>query len=130
MKQVKNSETVYCLENEQNIFEALKFQTIIVQSGNIELFIKLVSDQSAMKDRVIFIKNVETIKAQISRLLDPYMFVVSGDFELNVAQQDLKNKAYRTKIFLTPISGELIPRLEKYQGFMKSKQGDKIIAVN
>ncbi len=129
IKQVENPEKVFYLENEKDFEQALKFQTIIIQSGNINLFIKVISNYSSVKDRIIFIKNIETINTPIFELVSPFQFIVSGDVELNSTQQDFKNFIYNTKIFFSPFRTEEMPILEKYQAFAKSKLYGRIIVV-
>jgi len=129
LKQILNPEDVFYLEDEDKFNEALKFQTIIVQSGNIDLFINIISKYELMKDRVIFIKNIDTINIPIFKLVESYMLIVSGDFELNLIQQYFKKITYNTKIFLSSMSEEIIPPLEKYQAFVKSRFGEKVIFV-
>lgn len=129
MKQVGNEESVFYLEDEKNITEAVEFQTVIVQSGNVDLFLKIISNTSIMKDRVIFVKNIETINTPVLELIKPYLFMVSGDLDLNMAQQDFKSMNYNTKIFTSQMTGEIIPILEKYQAFMKNRLGDIFVAI-
>ena len=129
LKQVQDREKVFCLEDDKNISESFKFQTIIVKSGDIELFEKFIRYSSFDKDRIIFIKNIETINTQLFKLVQPYSFMVSGDLQFNLVQQDFKNFTYNTKIFLTPMFGEVVPPLEKYQAFMKNNLSEKIIVV-
>ena len=130
LKQVKNPEKVFYLENEEDFEKSLEFQTVIVQSGNIDLFIKLISNPSFVNDRIIFIKNIETIKIPILKFVSSYPLIVSGDLELNPAQQDFKDFIYNTKIFLSSLQGEKLPTLEKYQAFIKSRSGERIIVVS
>lgn len=130
LKQIKNPEDVFYLEDEKDFKEALKFQTIIAQSGNIDLFIKIISNFPIMKERIIFIKNIETINTPIFQLITPYSFIVSGDFELNPLQSDFNSFTYNTKILFNPITDEEIPLLEKYQAFIKNKLGQKIITLD
>lgn len=130
MKQVENQTSVYYLGDEKNILEALDFQTIIVQSGNIDLFIKIISNFAIMKDRVIFVKNIETVHVPILELVKPCVFMISGDLDLNPLQKDFKSMIYNTKIFTSQMEGAIIPPLEKYQAFMEDNMGGSIIAVN
>ncbi|MFA5936659.1 MAG: hypothetical protein WC822_02140 [Candidatus Paceibacterota bacterium] len=130
LKQIDNPETIFYLEYEKDFEQALKFQTIIIQSGNIDLFIKAISNVSVMKDRIIFIKNVETINVPIFKLVLLYPFIISGNLELNPFQLDFKNFIYSTKILFNPFDEGKIPPLQKYQAFMRNKLGEKIIIVN
>jgi hypothetical protein len=129
LEQIKNKEKVFYLENEQGLEEALKIQTIIVQCGNIDLFLKIISNFPAMSDRIIFVKNIETINQPILERVIPYSFIVSGDFELNPLHQDFNFLFYKTKILFSSLNGKTNPPLQKYQAFMEDKVGDKIITL-
>ena len=129
LKQVSNPETVFYIENEEHFEQASKARTIILKSGDVDLFIKAISNTELMKNRIIFIKNIETISIPIFFFFLPYQFIVSGDLELNPSQQDFNNFIYKTRILLSPFQEE-IPTLEKYQAFMKNKSGEEIIVVS
>ncbi len=130
LKQVSNPKKVFYLESEEDFEKALKFQTVIIQSGNIDLFIKVISQSSFVDGRIIFIKNIETIKVPIFKFISSHPFIVSGDLELNSAQQDFKIFIYNTKILFSPIEGETIPFLEKYQAVMKNRSAEKVLVVS
>lgn len=129
-KQVENPETVFYLESEKDFEKALKFQTIIIQSGNVDLFIKIISNVSMIGNRILFIKNIETINISIFKLVVPYLFIVSGDLDINPLQYEFNNFIYNTKILLSSITGEEIPSLEKYQALMKKGIDNKIIMLS
>jgi hypothetical protein len=129
LEQIKNKEKVFYLENEKDLEEALKFQTIIVQCGNTDLFLKIISNFPAMSDRIIFVKNIETINQPILKHIIPYLFIVSGDLDLNSLHQDFNFLFYKTRILFNPLSVKSIPPLEKYQAFMEDEIGDKIITL-
>jgi hypothetical protein len=130
LKQIINSDTVFYLEDEKDFEQALKFQTIIVQSGNAEVFLKLISYSSFERERILFIKNIETINIPIFEFISLLLFIVSGDLELNTFQRDFNNYPYNTKILFNPIAGEIIPSLEKYQAFIKNKSNERIITLS
>jgi hypothetical protein len=129
LEQIKNKEKVFYLENEKDLEEALKFQAIIVQCGNTDLFLKIISNFPTMSDRIIFVKNIETIKEPILERVIPYLFIVSGDFELNPLHQDFNLLFYKTKILFNSLNGKTTPPLLKYQAFMEDKISDKIITL-
>lgn len=129
LKQVTNSENVFYLESDTDLNEAAKFQTIIVQSGNTDLFIKTITNTDIMQDRKIFVKNIETINTSILDLVKSYPFMVSGDLEINPLQQGFNNLVYKTKVFLSPMKGEHVPQLEKYQAFYKKDVEEQIIVL-
>jgi len=130
LKQIINSDAVFYLEGEKDFEQALKFQTIVVQSGNTELFLKLVSYSSFEKDRILFIKNIETINIPIFEIVKSYLLIVSGNLELNPLQRDFNDYAYNTKILFSPLAGETIPSLEKYQAFLEKKLNGRTIILS
>lgn len=130
LKQIKNPEAVFYLESDNDFAQALKFQTIIIQNGNTDLFIKVVSNSSIMSNRVVFIKNIETIDKPILHFVTKHSFIVSGDLELNSSQREFNILRYNTKILFNSFMGEIVPLLKKYQALMKSKTKEKIIVVN
>lgn len=126
LKQIDKPESVFYLENYENFKQALNFETIIVKSGDIDLFLKVIASYEDLSDRIVFIKNIETINMPIWNIINKYTFMVSGDFAHNSLQKDFKDFKYQTEILLTPLSGREIPILEKYQAYYQ----DKIIIVS
>ncbi|MEI6280445.1 MAG: hypothetical protein WCP17_00380 [bacterium] len=129
LKQITNVETVFYLEKEEDFEKALKYQTIILQSGNVDLFLKIISNEPRMEDRILFVKNIETINIPIFNLVSKYSFMVSGDLELNAIHKDFIDFNYSTQILFSNLFNHSIPALEKYQAFMKNKLEDKIIII-
>lgn len=129
LQQIKNPETVFFLENEKDIEQALSFQTIIIKSGDAGLFASIISKGSFVDDRIIFIKNIETINVAISELVAHHPFIVSGDLEANPTQKEFSNFTYNTKILFDSLSEEAIPPLEKYQAFLRSNFTSRIITI-
>ena len=128
LAQTKDNENVFYLEDEKDVETAVCFQTIFVQSGNVELFKKIVV-LPIFSDRVIFIKNIETINSPIFDLVKNLTMIVSGDFELNKLQIDFKLFKYETRIFLSPIEGESLPVLEKYQAYLKNAKSECYLTI-
>lgn len=129
LKQVEDSENVFLIEGEKDIEKASDFKTIFVQSGDVDLFIKTIYNLQDINDRVIFVKNIETIDVSIFDLIRSYSFMVSGDFELNPINKDFVSFNYNTKILFSSISNEKILPLEKYQALLKNKSEEKIISL-
>lgn len=127
MKQIANLETVFYLENEVDIEKALSCQTVIVQSGNIDLFLKVLP--LVKGERVIFIKNMETVQIPIYDFITDSKFIVSGDMEVNALQKDFLSFKYNTKVFLTPVGGKNFPHLAKYQVFLKNDTEERILTI-
>lgn len=129
LKQVGSTDEVYYLENIQDVEKAYRSRTIIVKSGNVDLFLETVANKDLMEDRIIFLKNIETIKTSVFGMVSVHPLIVSGDLGINESQADFKDFSYNTKIFLSPLVGEDVPRLEKYQAFMKNLSGNRMLSV-
>ncbi len=129
MNQIENSESIFYLKKEEELVQALACQCIFVESGNIELFKKVISHQEELSDRIVFIKNIETITEPISNLIKDFKLIISGDFDSNSTQVEFKTLSYQSKIFLSEMEGETIPSLEKYQACLKLDGVEKILTI-
>ncbi|MBI3888767.1 hypothetical protein HY311_03155 [Candidatus Nomurabacteria bacterium] len=130
LKQIENPETVFYLESENDFEKATKFQTIFVKSGDADLFTKAISNSSLVKDRIIFVKNIETINIPIFNFVSKYPFIITGDLELNPLQKYFVDCDYSTRILFNTVGNEKIVYLEKYQAILKNRLGEKIITLN
>ncbi len=128
MSQIIDVHNMFYLEDSKDILRALEFQTIFIQSGNTELFKKIISKNTA-SDRIIFIKNIDIIRSSLYKLVTPYKFIVSGDLNKIRKNQEFKNMEYNTKILFTPLDDGELPLLEKYQAYMKNSTGEKIVII-
>jgi hypothetical protein len=128
LSQINTPEVVFYLENEEAFDEANRYQTVIIPSGDIGLFMKFIS-QETEKQRILFIKNIETIHIKCLHEIKPFKFVVSGDLEANPQQLDFKSVSYATEILFSALEGRTLPDLEKYQGYMKRGDEEKVISI-
>ena len=126
--QIETKDNVFYLEDEKDLEKALLFQTIFVASGNMDLFTKVITNYS-VTDRVIFIKNIDTIQIPLFSIILPLQLVLSGDFESNPIQKALTDIPYKTKIFFSSLGGEAVPLLEKYQAYIKTNAGEDMVIV-
>jgi hypothetical protein len=123
----ETADKVFYLESENDFEKAKEFQTIYVQSGNIDLFMKILSQAT---DRIVFVKNIETIDQDIFTELSKHPFVVSGDVEVNPTQKVFLDHGYATKILFSPLPDTTLPALAKYQALLQTKSAEHIIALN
>ncbi len=129
MNQIENPEKVFYLDKEENLAQALEHQCIFLESGNLELFKRVISHQEELSDRIVFIKNIETIAEPIFNYIKDFKLIISGDFDSNNTQVEFKTLSYRSKIFLSEMEGETIPSLEKYQACLKLHGEEKILTI-
>ena len=123
----ETSDKVFYLESEDDYEKAKEFQTIIIKSGNVDLFMKILTQVS---DRIVFVKNIETIDQDISAELVKHPFVVSGDLEVNPKQNKWLTYQYAGMILFSPTINAALPALVKYQALFITSGSDQIIALS
>ncbi len=113
------------LINESETKEASGSQGVIVKSGDTDLFLKSVQNLHDIQERIILIKNIETIltKDVFEIIKNHPLLILSGDFDrcpfLNEITQSIE---FKTQIFFSkPTSAVFnasIPATEQYVGYM------------
>lgn len=129
LKQIYDPKDVLYLESEDAMEDAARYRTIIVQSGNTDLFLRAIAELDDIHERILFIKNIETIQKDIFGSISMYPFIVSGDIELNPTQGVFAKTEYVTKILFTPLENDVTPSLEKYQASLKKGLSEQIISI-
>ena len=103
-------------------------QTIVIESGNQNLFLEALNYLDDIDERIIFIKNFEEFDKNILlKSTDKQKLIISGNLDTSSIKKELLNKQFKTIIqfsqskFLKPIC----PDLEKYTGcfWQKDKNG-------
>jgi hypothetical protein len=132
MSQIEDDDSgVFFLKDRANIVTASQHQTVIVESGNIDLFKKFLSE-SDLSDRIIFIKNIETIHdPEVLGILSRILLILSGDINLSVFKENIINTSFKTEILLSPLSNSTsdFSRLPKYQAFLKKGGEEMVISL-
>ncbi len=128
LSQIETKDNVFYLEDEKDLEKALLFQTIFIASGNIDLFTKVITNYY-VSDRVIFIKNIDTIQIPLYNIISSFRLLLSGDFESNPIQKALTDIPYKTKIFFSSLGGEVLPFLQKYHAYIKTNVVEDIIVT-
>lgn len=119
LEQVGNDSSVFYLENSDDINKAQEYQTIIIKSGDIGLCAYTIKNLNDTVSRILFIKNVDIMLNNeiVENLKINNSIMLSGDVDLSIYPDFIKNINYKTKIFFSEskiFSPELIT-LEKYQ---------------
>lgn len=122
---------VFYLEREEDIEKASDFCTVIVKSGDSELCLKAFRTLPDIKDRVVLVKNIESIltKALFSAVKGHNKLILSGDLDGVGFAGEITPLGFKTKIFFSkPVVdvGVKVPDLEKYVGFMASRENGLI----
>jgi hypothetical protein len=135
MDQIVGSETrVKFVKDKNDLKEAEKFQTVIIESGNGELFLEALKSLNDIDKRILFVKNVEFFKPKlIETILLRNKIILSGDFYKCKCKIKILAKEFKTIIaFSRPIKNIQIDfsKLEKYSGYLKSKHQEGVIKVD
>ncbi len=129
---IKNSEVVF-VNSINDLNDSKNKQAIIFDSGNSELFlnsIKLIPD---LKDRVVFIKNIETFDKNIVDVcLSLEKVIISGDVKNSKYNKEILERNYKTVINFNQtigISSLEVSSLEKYTAYFSNEETKGIIRV-
>ncbi len=118
LEQIDNKDTVFYLEDVQDIKKAQGFQTIIIKSGDKDLCAQVLLNLPDINDRILFIKNVDIIlNNDIIKNINQEKILLSGDADLSMHKDFIKKFTYKTKIFFSEselLKEDLLP-LERYQ---------------
>lgn len=94
---------------------------IIIENENPAELDKIISEVDT--GQTIFVKNFELIPEEISKkLLERELLIIAGDLEKVVVKDEVFK--FPTRIFFSNFSGIEIPNLEKYQGYIFSKNNN------
>ena len=124
------SKNVFYLESIEQLSMASAFQTIWVESGNQKLLLAVLEELSDLSERILFIKNVETVHEYdcvAYALRNPS--IISGDVETSEFQEEITHAQYASKILFSPLGNSLLPKLEKYQAFASGSLGEYIVCL-
>ncbi|MFC1640654.1 hypothetical protein ACFL2D_01245 [Patescibacteria group bacterium] len=111
------------VDSEQKIAGAEQYQAIVIHSGNEPLYQQVVNTLPDMGERVVFIKNFETLSPDIVEhgvLLEKV--ILSGDIDNCEEIKSICKKKYNSIIVFSQLETNLpieVPPLEQYTGFLK-----------
>ncbi len=130
LEQVGHNSSVFYLENFGDLINAQEYQTIIIKSGDVGLCANVITNLNDIDSRILFIKNVDIMLNDeiIKNLKINNNIMLSGDVDLSIYPDFIKNINYQTKIYFSEASliiEDLFP-LEKYQACV-IKNGNKFI---
>ena len=132
LQQIKGSESKidYITDVDQLNADA---QAIILESGNEELYLSAVEKLGDIKDRVVFIKNMEVFSnAVFDSALKLKKIILSGDIDRCSAKKRISEKKYKTIVIFTEPEVSLpvkSPVLEKYSGYLWSDGKEGLVKV-
>lgn len=99
---------------------------IVIENENPSELNKILSEIDV--GQIFFVKNFEVVPSETrKRLLERKMLIIAGDLEKTLTQDEVLK--FPTRIFFTPYPGIEIPTLEKYQGYMFSKNKNSLVII-
>ncbi|MCX6757520.1 MAG: hypothetical protein NTZ44_01390 [Candidatus Nomurabacteria bacterium] len=124
LNQIGNERTFDVL-NEIDIANIPEDKSIIVQSGNKDLWTKVIQGIKNINEYIIFVKNIEEYDNSIFEIIgENKKILLSGDLDNCIYKENLVQKEWVSKIIFTVPKIDLninIPNLEKYESYLDSK---------
>ncbi len=100
--------------------------TIIIEDENPIELNKVLSEIDA--GQTLFVKNFEVIPSETrKKLLERRLLIIAGDLEKTLTKEEVLK--FPIRIFFSPYPGIEIPVLEKYQGYMFSKNKKEQVKI-
>ena len=124
IESIKNEkDNVFYIDKIEDLDQNPSTQVIIVQNGNEKLFMQVLNKLKDIKERVIFIKNIETYSCEmLEKILIYKQLIISGDLDQIKNPNLLSQERFKTIIVFSKAKNlQLkIPELEKYVGYFCS----------
>jgi hypothetical protein len=120
-------------EFRKQLGDSINGNTLIIESGNEENFIKELDKISDLSDRIVLCKNIENYSSNLfNKLTDQELVIFSGDIDKCEFGEQLVKKDFKTKIFFSyPEKLEVENKIElpKYKGMIISSKYKGIISL-
>lgn len=108
-------------------------RAMVLESGNKELLLSALNDQTATNERIVFIKNIEFFGGDVQeKCLGLPKIILSGNIDECAAKDALARKQYETIIaFSQPITPLplAVPTLERFIGYLKNNGKEGLIKI-
>ena len=111
-------------------------QVIIIESGNEELFLKIIGKVTDLEERVVLVKNMEVFSEKTFDVcLRLQKIIFSGEIDKcpSYIQKQISNKKFNTTIAFfepqIPLNFK-VPTLEKYTGYLLSQSQKGFVKVD
>lgn len=126
--QTGDSENIVRLTSENEIESAKQKRAIFITKDNANAFVECVN--KIAEDRIILVKNVELFSKEIIELViyNPRL-IISGDIQKSPNMQSILSKEYASKVLFSPLPGEQLPELDKYQAYILAPNQQGIVAL-
>jgi len=119
------------LESEEDLEGNEGAQALMIKSGDEELFMKVSELLPDVRERVVFVKNIEGLRGEtLKKCLAFDKVILSGDIDKCDLKAEVLNKHFQTMILFNQPETDLgrkVPELEKYSGYMWGGEVEGIV---
>lgn len=132
LKQV-NPKELFEVTSEDDIASIPSDFSVLVQSGNVELWQKVLQNIKALDDYVVFVKNIEEYSQLILEVIgDHKKILLSGNLEVCNYKDKVMKKDWLTRIVFNEQgfnSDIKLPELQKYESFLINQKQRGILRL-
>ncbi|MFZ5424296.1 MAG: hypothetical protein ACOZAO_00695 [Patescibacteria group bacterium] len=117
---------------EEDLQKFLTKQAILIKSGDTTLFRYVFSNLIDIKERVVFIKNIDYFDSRLIEIVLPHKnLILSGVLEECPAKETILEHRFNSYVTFSPsnLLKTNIPLLEKYQGYYFSDVEKGFVAL-
>jgi hypothetical protein len=121
-------------EFRKQLGDKINKDSIIIESGDENIFLKEIDKINDFRDRIVLVKNIEEYNKKLfNKLKDKELIIFSGDIDKCQFRDELIKKDFKTKIFFSypekiKIDNEI--ELPKYKGLIISPKYNGLISVD
>lgn len=129
-----NNSNVAFVDSIEGLEESLNSQAIIIESGNATLFLNAIKIIPDLKERVIFIKNIEIFSEEVYDACTGFeKIIMSGNIDECNFKDKIPNHTFKTIIAFnqpkTPINIK-VPTLERWSSFLWTESRNGILTIS
>jgi hypothetical protein len=134
IEQLGRDELIGFINSPEDIASQSSKQVLLVNSGDLDLFIQVIQAIDDLNDRTVYIKNIDEYEEDLSQLISGQSKVVfQGDVDKcawggSILQRELKTKIY----FTQPVKDKdiSVQKLRKYEAELFSPGSKGVLATS
>lgn len=124
---------IFEVTSKSDINKLPKDKTIIVKSGDTEIWKEVIKSIKSIQEYIIFVKNIEEYDNSILDVISKYeKILLSGSLDNCSFRNELSQKIWKSKIIFTLPNIDFkveIPNLEKYESYLISENFKWIVRI-
>lgn len=132
LHQIGNNKT-FEVRNESDIKNIPQDKSILIESGNKELWEKVIQNIGNLEEYIVFVKNIEEYDKLILEIIwDKEKIILSGTIDSCSFKENISKKQWESMIIFTAPEIDLnvqIPSLEKYESYLINKNLEGVLRI-